>query len=359
MKSNYNEIRRKTKKIKAGGICIGGDAPVTVQSMLNADTRNVAASVKQIKELTAAGCELVRVAVPDMAAVRALYEIKNQTDIPVAADIHYDYKLAVESAAAGADKIRINPGNIGGDDCVKEVVKACRQNNIPIRIGVNGGSLERELLEKYGSPVPEALFESAVKNIERLEKYDFTDVIMAIKASNIQNTVKANRLFSEKYVYPIHLGITESGTLQEGALKSAIGIGALLCDGIGDTLRVSLTADPVKEVEAAYTILKVLGVRENGINLISCPTCGRTMVNLIELAEEFERRAAGEIKIRRSLTVALMGCAVNGVGEAKEADIGIAGGNNEALLFKRGKIIRKLKECEIIDVLISEINGEI
>lgn len=359
MKFNYNDIRRKTKKIKVGNVYIGGDAPISVQSMTNTDTRNVTATVVQIHALEQAGCDIIRLAVPDMEAAKAVYEIKKQINIPLVADIHFDYRLAIESVNAGADKIRINPGNIGGDDRVKAVVDTCRNKNIPIRIGVNGGSLQKDILKKHGSPTPEALCESAMRHTELLERFDFTDIIIAVKASNVPNTVKANRLLAQQCDYPLHLGVTEAGTAYGGTIKSTAAFAALIYDGIGDTVRVSLTDLPVHEVTAGIDILKAIGLRENNLNVISCPTCGRTQIELIELVKEFERRAVNEITATKPITVALMGCVVNGPGEAREADIGIAGGKGEAVLFKHGEIIRKINESDIIQILIDEINGDI
>ena len=359
MKFDYNSIRRKTPKIKVGDVYIGGDAPVSVQSMTTTFTSDIEATVAQIHELDRAGCDIVRVAVPDMESVRAVYEIKQRINIPIVADIHFNYKLAIESVSAGADKIRINPGNIGEASRVKAVADVCNANNIPIRIGVNGGSLHKDILSKYGSPTPEALYESAVQHIELLERYDFNKIIIAIKASNVHATVKATRLLAERCDYPLHLGVTEASTINAGTIKSAAAFGALMCDGIGDTIRVSLTDSPVHEVTAGIEILKSLGVRENKINLVSCPTCGRTRIELIELVKEFEKRAVNEIVTDKSITVAMMGCAVNGPGEAREADIGIAGGKGEAVLFKHGEIVRKIDEADIIQILIDEINGDI
>lgn len=359
MKFNYNNVRRKTKKIKIGDIYIGGDAPVTVQSMTNTNTNDIDSTLSQIHELEQAGCEIIRVAVPDIEAARAIYEIKKQINIPIVADIHFNYKLAIESVHAGADKIRINPGNIGGFERVKAVADVCKNHNVPIRIGVNGGSLQKDILAKYGSPTPEALFESALYHIELLERCDFDEIIIAVKASNIHDTVKANKLLAQHCDYPLHLGVTEAGTMTAGTIKSAAAFGALMCDGIGDTVRVSLTDNPVHEVTAGIDILKSLGIRENKLNLISCPTCGRTRIELIKLVKEFEKRAVNEIEINRPITVAMMGCAVNGPGEAREADIGIAGGKGDAVLFRHGEIIRKIEESDIVQILIDEINGDI
>jgi len=334
--------RRKTKKIKIGSIYIGGDAPITVQSMTR--VRGVAANIAQILELEAAGCEIIRVAVLGLEDAKAIYKIKEQINIPLVADIHFNHKLAIESVYAGADKIRINPGNIGDNSRVKEVVTACKLHGVPIRVGVNGGSA------KCG------LFESAVNHVRILESFDFDQIVVAIKSSNVYETIQATRMFSQAFDYPLHLGVTETGTQHMGTIKSAIGIGSLLCDGIGDTIRVSLTASPIEEVKEGIAILKAAGVRKSGLNIISCPTCGRTMIDLINLTTEFERRAVTEITNDHALTVAIMGCAVNGPGEASDADIGVAGGKGNAVLFKHGKVVRKIREDEIIQTLIDEIN---
>ncbi len=341
-----------TKRIIAGDVAIGGGAPVSIQSMCNTRTGDVAATVRQIHALEAAGCEIVRVTVPDMDAAAALSDIRGQIRIPLVADIHFDYRLAVEAAARGADKIRINPGNIGGEDRVRAVVDACRAHHVPIRIGVNGGSLEKELLAKYGHVTPEALVESALGHIRLLEKYDFTDICVSVKSSSVPLNIKAYRLLHETVDYPLHLGVTEAGTPTMGLVKSAVGIGALLCDGIGDTLRVSLTADPVEEIYAAKRILQACGLRSSGVNLISCPTCGRTEYNMIPLVEELERALAG---CRKNITVAVMGCVVNGPGEASAADIGIAGGKGEGLIFRHGKVLYKVPEEKLLDALMDEI----
>lgn len=344
---------RKTKEIHVGNLTIGGGAPICVQSMCNTDTRDVSATAAQILALEEAGCELVRVAVVDEEAARAIKEIKRKIYIPIVADIHFDFRLAILAAESGADKIRLNPGNIGGEDRVKQVVSVCRARKIPIRIGVNGGSLDRTLLQKYGGVTPEAMVESALSHVEILNRCDFDDIAISIKASDVQKTIAAYRLLSQKTNYPLHLGVTETGTAFMGAIKSAVGIGSLLCDGIGDTIRVSLTADPVEEVRTAYAILKACGKRERGVNLISCPTCGRCRINLIEIASEVERRLQKET---RPLTVAVMGCAVNGPGEAREADVGIAGGDREGLLFRHGEIVRKVPMDELVDALIGLID---
>ena len=348
--------RRKTRAVKVGGLSIGSDFPITVQSMANTSASDTAACVDQALRLQKAGCDIFRFAVPEVGAAR-VFELckKAGVTMPLVADIHFDYKIALECADAGADKIRINPGNIGGDDRVKEVVKACRRNGLPIRIGVNSGSLEKEILAKYGSPTPEALAESAMYHAALLEKFDFYDTVISIKASSPVDMIAANKILAERCDYPLHIGVTEAGSERMGTLKSAIGIGSLLAEGIGDTVRVSLTDDPTREIEAARNILKAVGYGKNGINLVSCPTCGRTAIDLISLVKEFEQRE-NEIKTDRSLKVALMGCVVNGPGEAREADIGIAGGKGEALLIKKGEIIRKIPEDRIIDELIDEIN---
>ncbi len=353
---NYNDFRRKSKSIKVGSLYVGGDAPITVQSMTNVSSSDYDALYSQMKRLQDAGCDIIRMTVPDDGAVKTLYRLK-QSDItmPIVADIHFSHRLAIESAAAGADKIRINPGNIGNESRVKEVVAACRLAGIPIRIGVNGGSLEKELLAKYGSPTPEALAESARTHISLLEKYDFNDIIVAVKSSDVRTMQEAVRLIASECEYPLHLGVTEAGTEKYGSIKSAAGIGGLLLCGIGDTLRVSLTDDPVTEVKQGKAILHSLGLDGgNGINIVSCPTCGRTKIDLISLSKELEEKVA-DIKVNKPLTVAVMGCAVNGPGEAREADVGIAGGIGEALLFRHGEIIRKIKEDEIISTLIEEI----
>ena len=340
--------RRISKKIKVGNIYIGGGSKVSVQSMTNTDSADFDATYGQIKRLENVGCDIVRMTVPDMEAVKTICRLKNT-------DIHFDYKMAIEAAHAGADKIRINPGNIGGEDKVKAVVEVCNAKNIPIRIGVNSGSLEKSILEKYGRPSGEALAESALYHASLLEKYDFTNIILAVKSSRVVDMVRANRLLAERTEYPLHLGVTEAGTVHKGVIKSAAGIGSLLLDGIGDTIRVSLTADPTEEIREGKAILSSLGIaEESGINIISCPTCGRTKIDLIGIANEFEKRTA-DLKVSKKIDVAIMGCVVNGPGEAKECDIGIAGGVGEAVLFKKGQIVRKIDENRIIDELIEEI----
>mgnify|MGYP001535204302 FL=1 len=342
-----------TKQILVGGVPVGGNAPIPIQSMCNTRTDDVAATVAQIKRLEAAGGEIIRVAVPDMAAARAVGAIREQISIPLVVDIHFDYRLALEAVAAGADKVRINPGNIGAPERVKAVAQACRVRGVPIRIGVNGGSLEKPLLAKYGGITPEALVESAFGHIELLHRYDFDDICVSLKSSDVRTTMAAYRLMSEKSDYPLHLGVTETGTLRMGTIKSAIGIGGLLGFGIGDTIRVSLSADPVEEVSAARDILKALGIRRDGPNLISCPTCGRTRIDLIRLAQEVEQRLE---HVQKPLTVAVMGCVVNGPGEAASADVGIAGGDGVGLLFRKGEIVKKVPQDQLVDELFSLID---
>ena len=341
-----------TKQITVGSVALGGGAPVTIQSMCNTKTEDAAATAAQIRALEDAGCEIVRVTVPTMEAARAISAIKERISIPLVADIHFDHRLAVEAAVRGADKIRINPGNIGGEENVKAVVDACRARRIPIRVGVNGGSLEKALLAKYGKVTPEALVESAMGHIRLLEKFDFTDICVSVKSSDVPLNMAAYRLLHERVDYPLHLGVTEAGTPSMGLIKSAIGIGGLLCEGIGDTVRVSLTADPVEEVYAARRILQACGIRRSGVNLVSCPTCGRTGYNMIPIAEELEKRLAG---CSKKITVAVMGCVVNGPGEASAADIGIAGGEGEGLIFRKGKVLYKVPQEKLVDALLEEI----
>ena len=338
--------------VNVGGVLIGGNNPVSIQSMTNTDTRDVLATVSQIKKLTEAGCEIIRVAVPDMEAAEAVKKIKKEITIPLVVDIHFDYKLALECIKNGADKVRINPGNIGSREKVKAVVDASKDRGIPIRIGVNGGSLEKDLLEKYKGPTPDALVESAMRHVEILDDLNFRDVVVSIKVSSVPSMIEAYRKFNEITDIPMHIGVTEAGTMRGGIIKSSIGIGTLLSEGIGNTLRVSLTADPVEEIYAAKDILKALEIRKSGVTLVSCPTCGRTKIDLIPIAQEVEKRLSG---VNKDIKVAVMGCAVNGPGEAREADIGIAGGNGEGLIFKKGEIIRKVPEDMIIDELIKEI----
>ncbi len=341
------------KQVRIKDIVIGGGAPVRVQSMLNTPSGDIEASVLQAKELQKAGCEIIRATVPDMNAVKTIAALKENVNVPIVADIHFDYKMALESLAAGVDKIRINPGNIGSDERVKAVADECKRRGVPIRIGVNSGSVEKEILAKYGAPVPEALVESALYHVGLLEKFDFDDIVISIKSSDVQTTCSAYRLMAEKSDYPLHIGVTEAGTERMGLIKSAMGIGSLLLDGIGDTIRVSLTAPPVKEVYAGFDILKAAGLRKTGVNLVSCPTCGRTKIDLIGLAEKVEEALRS---CDKNITVAVMGCIVNGPGEAKEADIGIAGGNGEGLIFRKGEILKKVKEEELFTELLNEIN---
>lgn len=347
--------RSKTKQINAGGVRIGGGAEVTVQSMCCTDTRDAQATLAQIEALRSAGCDMVRVAVPDEAAARALSEVCRRSPLPVVADIHFDYRLAMLSAEAGVSKIRINPGNIGGEEKVRSVASACRERKIPIRIGVNAGSLEKRLLGRYGEPTPEAMVESAADQAEILEKCGFSDICLSLKASGVPLTVAAYRLAAETFPYPLHLGVTEAGTSYNGTISSAVGIGALLLEGIGDTIRVSLTADPVEEVRAGIAILRAAGLRRGGVRFISCPTCGRTQVDLISLAEETERRLAG---CKREITVAVMGCIVNGPGEARQADYGIAGGRGEGVIFRKGEIVAKAPEERLVDLLVHMIEKD-
>ena len=343
------------KQISAGGIKIGGGAPVTVQSMTNTKTEDVEATSAQIQRLCDAGCEIVRLAVPNKEAARAIASYKERFNIPIVADIHFDYKLAIESAEAGADKIRINPGNIGGEDRVKAVVNECRLKDIPIRIGVNGGSLEKELLAKYGGVTARALFESAMGHVRLLNKFDFDDICISAKASDVPLTVATYRMLAEETDYPLHLGVTEAGTEYAGTIKSAVGIGALLMEGIGDTIRISLTAPPEREVRAGIELLKAAGLREDGVTFISCPSCGRCNIDLIKIAGEVEEKLAG---CKKNITVAVMGCAVNGPGEASAADYGLAGGNGEGVLFMKGEIVRKVPMDTLADELIRLINEE-
>ena len=354
---NYNTIRKKTKVLRIGGVSIGGEHPIAIQSMTNTDTCDAEATLAQIKALAARGCDIVRVTVPTLEAADTILRIKESgIAIPVVADIHFDYKIALRCAEVGVDKIRINPGNIGDDERVREVCRACRAGGIPIRIGVNSGSLEKSILAKYGAPTAEALCESAMYHISLLERYDFEDIAVSIKASDVTTMIAANRMLSEKISYPIHLGVTEAGSERRGLVKSAVGIGSLLADGIGDTIRVSLTDDPLLEIDAAREILNALDIDgQKQMNIVSCPTCGRTKIDLIDLVKRFEKAAAEEGLLNVPIKVALMGCVVNGPGEAREADIGIAGGRGEALLFSHGETLCKIREEEIIPTLISKI----
>ena len=344
--------RRDSRPVRAGSLQIGGGAPIAVQSMLSVPAGDVEGNVRPAKELYAAGCDVLRVAVPDRDAVRLIPAIKEAVPIPLVADIHFDYRLALESAAAGVDKIRINPGNIGGPERVKAVADACRSRGIPIRVGVNAGSLEKEILAKYGHPTPEALRDSALYHASLLEQADFSDIVLSLKSSHVPTMAAAYRLTAAACAYPLHLGVTEAGTERMGLLKSAAGIGSLLLDGIGDTIRVSLTADPVREVEAGLDLLRALGLRTGEAMLVSCPTCGRTKIDLIRIAAEVEERLRA---VHKPVTVAVMGCVVNGPGEAKEADIGIAGGDGKAVLFKKGQIVRTVEESCAVEELMREL----
>ena len=343
--------RRKTRQLHVGSVAVGGDAPIAVQSMTNTHTDDAAATLEQIQRLADAGCDIIRCAVPDMAAAEGLKTICKESPIPVIADIHFDYRLALEAVAAGIDKIRINPGNIGGMDRVRQVVAACQSKQIPIRIGVNSGSLEKDLLAKYGAPTAEALVESAMRHVKMLEDCDFTDIVISMKSSTVSTMIDAYRLAAQQCAYPLHLGVTEAGTAHMGLIKSAIGIGALLHDGIGATIRVSLTDDPIQEITAAKDILKCMGLR-GGPELVACPTCGRTRIDLVQTAKEVEAALAN---VDKDIKVAVMGCVVNGPGEAREADIGIAGGDGCAVLFKKGEVLRKIPESEIVTELMKEI----
>ncbi len=346
--------RKQTRQVRIGDVTIGGGAPVAIQSMTNTRTGDVQATVAQIHELTAAGCEIVRCAVPDMEAAKALEEIKKQIAIPLVADIHFDYRLALAAIECGADKIRINPGNIGAPERVRAVAEAAKSRHIPIRVGVNSGSLEKSLIEKYGGVTAEGLVESALDKVAMLEQFGFSDIVISIKSSDVLMCVKAHHLIAERTSYPLHVGITEAGTLRSGNIKSSIGLGLILSEGIGDTIRVSLTASPVEEIVSAKLILRTLGLRKGGIEVVSCPTCGRTKIDLIGLAEQVEAMAAGyDLPIK----VAVMGCAVNGPGEAREADLGIAGGAGEGLVFRKGEIVRKVPESELLSALKEEIEA--
>jgi (E)-4-hydroxy-3-methylbut-2-enyl-diphosphate synthase len=348
--------RRRTRQIRLGKVAVGGNAPITVQSMTKTDTRDVQATVDQIWALEAAGCEIVRVAVPDAEAAAAVPAIRSQIRIPLVVDIHFDYRLALTCLEAGVDCLRINPGNIGATWRVREVTKAAAERTVPIRIGVNAGSLEKHLLQRYGEPTPEALAESALFHIRILEELNYPEMKVSLKASDPKLMIEAYRLLADQVPYPFHLGVTEAGTAFTGAIKSAVGIGTLLAEGIGDTIRVSLTEDPTEEIRAGFEILKALGLRKRGLNVISCPSCGRVEIDLMGVTKEVEKRLAA-LNIHRSLNVAVMGCAVNGPGEARGADIGIAGGNGVGLLIKDGKIVRKVKESELADALVEEVQA--
>lgn len=346
-------MRRVSREVKIGNIAIGGNNPIAVQSMLNVPASDIQGSVEQAIAFEKAGCQILRFAVPNAEAVKLIPAIKAAVSIPLVADIHFDYRLAIMCAESGIDKIRINPGNIGDDSKVQAVVKACKEKNIPIRIGVNSGSIEKDILSKFGGPTPEAMVESAMYHVGLLEKFDFTDIVISLKSSSVDKMISAYRLLCEKCDYPVHLGVTEAGTERLGLIKSAIGIGSLLNDGIGDTIRVSLTADPIKEISAAYDILKALDMCSDTPYLVSCPTCGRTQIDLIGIANQVEERLKA---VHKPIKVAVMGCVVNGPGEAREADIGIAGGQGEGLIFKHGEVLRKVSEDKLVDELFKEID---
>ena len=346
--------RKDTRQVKVGSVLLGGKAPVVIQSMTNTDTRNVEATLDQIRALHVAGCEIIRCAVPDMEAAEAIKDICEGSPIPVVADIHFDYRLALKCVENGISAIRINPGNIGNVDRVKAVTEACKAKSIPIRIGVNSGSLEKDILERDGKPTAKGLVESALRHVKILEELGFYDIVVSIKSSDVPMMIEAYRLMSESCNYPLHLGVTESGTVFRGTIKSTLGIGTLLAEGIGDTIRVSLTSDPIEEIKVAKEMLKALGLRKQGIEFVSCPTCGRTQIDLIRIAQEVEGKLEN---CNKDIKVAVMGCVVNGPGEAREADIGIAGGNGQGLIFKKGEIIRKVKEEELVEALLKEIEN--
>ncbi|ADL68930.1 4-hydroxy-3-methylbut-2-en-1-yl diphosphate synthase [Thermoanaerobacterium thermosaccharolyticum] len=345
-------MRKKTKEVRIGNIYIGGNNPIAVQSMTNTDTKDIKKTVNQIRDLQNAGCDIVRVAVLDFEAANAIKEIKKEINIPIVADIHFNYRLAIEAIKNGADKIRINPGNIGGEDKLKLVADAAKDSGIPIRVGVNSGSLEKDILNKYGGVTAEGIVESALKSVSLLEKCGFYDIVISLKTSNVPLTIESYKLISEKVNYPLHVGVTEAGTSCSGTIKSSIGIGTLLYMGIGDTIRVSLTGNPLEEVKVGKQILKSLGLSKGGVEIISCPTCGRTKINLIDLAKKVENATAS---IKEDIKIAVMGCAVNGPGEAKEADIGIAGGAGEGLIFKHGKVLKKVPEDRLFDEFMKEL----
>lgn len=357
MKGSFD--RRKTREVRVGGVCIGGNNPISIQSMTNTDTHDIDATYDQVMRLTEAGCDIVRITAPDLQSVKTFAAlISRGVKVPLVADIHFNHEIAIAAAESGVSKIRINPGNIGSDENVRRVVEACKRSSVPIRIGVNSGSLERHILKEYGSPTPEALAKSALYHAELLERYDFSDIIISVKASSVTDMIRANRILAKETDYPLHLGVTEAGGGNSAIVKSSIGIGTLLSEGIGDTVRVSLTDDPVEEIYAAKEILKAIGMaKAPGMDIVACPTCGRTRIDLIGLLRDFKERARLEGLDGLNIKVALMGCAVNGPGEAREADIGIAGGDGEGLLFKKGEIIRKIDEKHLIDELISEINN--
>lgn len=346
--------RKKTRQVRVGSVLVGGDAPVSIQSMTNTDTRDAEATLEQIRKLHIAGCEIIRCAVPDMEAAESLKEICKMSPMPVVADIHFDYRLALKSIENGVAALRINPGNIGSMERVKIVAEAAKAKNIPIRIGVNSGSLEKEILERDGKVTADGLVESAMSHVKILEEVGFYDIVISIKSSDVPMMIKAYRLMSEKCDYPLHLGVTESGTVFRGTIKSTLGIGTLLAEGIGDTIRVSLTSDPIEEIKVAKEMLQALGLRKQGMQFVSCPTCGRTEINLIKIAEEVEKRLEN---CNKNIKVAVMGCVVNGPGEAREADIGIAGGHGVGLIFKKGQIIKKVKEEDLVEELLKEIEN--
>jgi (E)-4-hydroxy-3-methylbut-2-enyl-diphosphate synthase len=347
-------MRRQSRQITLGKVKIGGGAPITVQSMTKTDTRDVSATVAEVKRLEKAGCDIVRLAVPDMEAAESLGEIKKQVNIPIVSDIHFDYRLALEAIRQGVDGIRINPGNIGSKAKIKAVVDAVKERGIPIRIGVNSGSLEKDILRKHGSPTPKALAESALRHAQVLEDLDFRDIKISVKSTDVMRMIEAYRIIAEKTDYPLHLGVTEAGSIKMGTIKSAIGIGTLLAEGIGDTIRVSLTGDPVEEVQVGIAILRSLGLRKNGIEIISCPGCGRLEIDLMKLVSDVEQRLS-DITLPRPIKVAILGCVVNGPGEASEADIGIAGGRGKGMLYKDGKLVKSFREEELVDQLVDEI----
>jgi len=346
-------MRRKTRQIYYGDVAVGGDAPISIQSMTNTKTTDIEKTIEQIQKLSEVGCEIIRVAVPDMISARKLSEIKRSIDIPLIADIHFDYRLALEAIRQGVDGLRLNPGNIGQADRVKEIVLEAKKTNIPIRIGVNSGSIEKEIIYKYGRPTAEGMVESAMKHIDILEENNFEEIVISLKSTDIMMTIKSYQLMAERVDYPLHIGITEAGTIWAGTIKSSVGIGSLLAQGIGDTIRISLTGDPIEEVKVGWQILKALRLRKKGPEIISCPTCGRTEINLINLAEKVENKFAN---LNKDITIAVMGCAVNGPGEAREADIGIAGGKGEALIFKKGKLVKKVPEDQLLKELEYEID---
>jgi (E)-4-hydroxy-3-methylbut-2-enyl-diphosphate synthase len=347
-------MRRESRQISVGNVKVGGGAPITVQSMTKTDTRDIQATIEEIRKLEDAGCDIVRIAVPDMDAARALGAIKNQVTIPIISDIHFDYRLALEAIDQGVDGMRINPGNIGSRARIKAVVEMVKQRNIPIRIGVNSGSLEKEILRKYGSPTAEALAESALRHVQILEDMDFRDIKISVKSTDVMRMIQSYRIIAERTDYPLHLGVTEAGTIKAGTIKSSVGIGTLLAEGIGDTIRVSLTGDPVEEVAVGIDILRSLGLRKNGVEIVSCPGCGRLEIDLMKLVREAESRIS-DIDLPRPVKVAILGCVVNGPGEASEADIGIAGGRGKGMLYKDGRLIRSFKESQLVDELVKEL----